>query len=72
MSNLAFLRSYTATRTLVDTVLFLYGPAKTEKKFLHTTASCNIQDKRDGFIPLASAGIAATLLAGGRTARSVF
>lgn len=45
--KLIFLRPYSVTRTEVDTLLLLDGPAETEKTFLHTTTPRNIRSKRE-------------------------
>ncbi|XP_053112177.1 uncharacterized protein LOC128327402 [Hemicordylus capensis] len=51
---------------------FLDGPAGTGKTFVYTTLIHTIQGKGDQATAVASTGIAATLLPGGRTAHSVF
>ncbi|GBM19767.1 hypothetical protein AVEN_59446-1 [Araneus ventricosus] len=51
---------------------FLDGPAGTGKTFVYSTLLHTIRGRGDDVIPVASTGIAATLLIGGRTAHSVF
>ncbi|GBO04485.1 hypothetical protein AVEN_45612-1 [Araneus ventricosus] len=51
---------------------FLNGPAGTGKTFVYSTLLHTIRGRGDDVIPVASTGIAATLLIGGRTAHSVF
>lgn len=51
---------------------FLDGPAGTGKTFVYSTLLHTIRAKGDSVIPVASTGIAATLLIGGRTAHSIF
>ncbi|XP_053134124.1 LOW QUALITY PROTEIN: uncharacterized protein LOC128337304 [Hemicordylus capensis] len=51
---------------------FLDGPAGTGKTFVYTTLIHTIRSKGDQATAVASTGIAATLLPGGRTAHSVF
>ncbi|GBM72384.1 hypothetical protein AVEN_178059-1 [Araneus ventricosus] len=51
---------------------FLDGPAGTGKTFVYSTLLHTIHGRGDDVIPVASTGIAATLLIGGRTAHSVF
>ncbi|XP_054710250.1 ATP-dependent DNA helicase pif1-like [Uloborus diversus] len=51
---------------------FLDGPAGTGKTFIYSTLLHTIRGRGDHVIPVASTGIAATLLKGGRTAHSVF
>ncbi|GBM42449.1 hypothetical protein AVEN_116213-1, partial [Araneus ventricosus] len=51
---------------------FLDGPAGTGKTFVHSTLLHTIRGRDDDVIPVASTGIAATLLIGGRTAHTVF
>ncbi|GBN28218.1 hypothetical protein AVEN_191803-1 [Araneus ventricosus] len=53
-------------------LFFLDGPAGTGKTFLYNTLLPTIRGKRHDITPVASTGIAATLLNGGRTAHSVF
>ncbi|GBN39606.1 hypothetical protein AVEN_138029-1 [Araneus ventricosus] len=51
---------------------FLDGPAGTGKTFVYSTLLHTIRGRGDDVIPVASTGIAATLLIGGRTTHSVF
>ena len=51
---------------------FLDGPAGTGKPFLYTTLLHAMRGKGEIVTPVASTGIAATLLSGGRTPYSVF
>ncbi|GBN09448.1 hypothetical protein AVEN_116677-1 [Araneus ventricosus] len=51
---------------------FLDGPAGTGKTFFNSTLLHTIRGRGDDVIPVASTGIAATLLIRGRTAHSVF
>ncbi|GBN52234.1 ATP-dependent DNA helicase pif1, partial [Araneus ventricosus] len=51
---------------------FLDGPAGTGKTFVYSTLLHTIRGRGDDVIPVASTGIDATLLIGGRTAHSVF
>ncbi|GBO22796.1 hypothetical protein AVEN_157229-1 [Araneus ventricosus] len=51
---------------------FLDGPAGTGKTFVYSTFLHTIRGRGDDVIPVASTGIAATLLIRGRTAHSVF
>ncbi|GBO15719.1 hypothetical protein AVEN_48758-1 [Araneus ventricosus] len=51
---------------------FLDGPAGTGKTFVYSTLLHTIRGRDDDVIPVASTGIAATLLIGGRTAHFVF
>ncbi|GBL83711.1 hypothetical protein AVEN_188948-1 [Araneus ventricosus] len=51
---------------------FLDGPAGTGKTFVYSTLLLTIRGTGDDVIPVASAGIAATILIRGRTAHSVF
>ncbi|GBN81135.1 hypothetical protein AVEN_116062-1 [Araneus ventricosus] len=51
---------------------FLDGPAGTRKTFVYSTLLLTIRGTGDDVIPVASAGIAATILIRGRTAHSVF
>ncbi|GBM66962.1 hypothetical protein AVEN_110991-1, partial [Araneus ventricosus] len=51
---------------------FLDGPAGTGKTFVYSTLLHTIRGRGDDVIPVASTGIAATLLIRGRTAHSVF
>ncbi|GBM64684.1 hypothetical protein AVEN_175186-2 [Araneus ventricosus] len=53
-------------------LFFLDGPAGTGKTFLYDTLLHTISGKGHHVTPVASRGIAATLLNGGRTAHSVF
>ncbi|GBM32002.1 hypothetical protein AVEN_222330-1 [Araneus ventricosus] len=51
---------------------FLDGPAGTGKTFVYSTLLHAVRGKGDQAIAVASTGIAATLLSGGRTAHSIF
>ncbi|GBL98793.1 hypothetical protein AVEN_8670-1 [Araneus ventricosus] len=51
---------------------FLDGPAGTGKTFVYSTLLHTIRGRGDDVIPVASTGIAAALLIGGRIAHSVF
>ncbi|GBM83960.1 hypothetical protein AVEN_102329-1 [Araneus ventricosus] len=51
---------------------FLDGPAGTGKTFVYSTLFHTIRGRGDDVIPVASTGIAATLLIRGRTAHSIF
>ncbi|GBN53070.1 hypothetical protein AVEN_191478-1 [Araneus ventricosus] len=51
---------------------FLDGPAGTGKTFVYSTLLHAVRGKGDQAIAVASTGIAATLLSGGRTAHSLF
>ena len=51
---------------------FLDGPAGTGKTFVYSTLLHAVRGRGDEAIPVASTGIAATLLNGGRTAHSIF
>ncbi|GBN54970.1 hypothetical protein AVEN_216338-1 [Araneus ventricosus] len=51
---------------------FLDGPAGTGKTFVYSTLLHAVRGKGDQAIAVASTGIAATLLTGGRTAHSIF
>ncbi|GBN43985.1 hypothetical protein AVEN_174306-1 [Araneus ventricosus] len=53
-------------------MLFLDGPAGAGKTFIYSTLLNTIRGRGDDVIPVASTGIAATLLIRGRTAHSVF
>ncbi|GBN15495.1 hypothetical protein AVEN_64869-1 [Araneus ventricosus] len=53
-------------------LFFLDGPAGTGKTFLYNTWLHTIRDKGHHVNPVASTGIAETLVNGGRTAHSVF
>ncbi|KAI8732444.1 ATP-dependent DNA helicase PIF1 [Biomphalaria glabrata] len=57
---------------LRQTCFFLNGPAGTGKNFVYKTLIHTIRARGDIPITVASTGIAATLLPGGRTAHSVF
>ena len=52
--------------------LFLDGPGGTGKTFLYECLSANLRSRGKKVIAVASSGIAATLLTGGRTAHSQF
>ncbi|GBO17046.1 hypothetical protein AVEN_150339-1 [Araneus ventricosus] len=56
----------------ISRLFFLEGPAGTGKTFLYNTLLHTIRGKGHHVTPVASTGIAATLLNGGRTAHSVF
>ena len=56
----------------LQTCFFLDGPAGTGKTFVYKTLIHTIRARGDNPITVASTGIAATLLPGGRTAHSVF
>jgi hypothetical protein len=51
---------------------FLDGPVGTEKTFVYITLLHTIRGRGDTATPVASTGIAATLLPGGQTAHSFF
>ncbi|XP_010527539.1 PREDICTED: uncharacterized protein LOC104804874 [Tarenaya hassleriana] len=53
-------------------LFFLYGPGGTGKTYLYNTIIANLRANRQIVIPVASSGIAALLLHGGRTAHSRF
>ncbi|GBL98656.1 hypothetical protein AVEN_80389-1 [Araneus ventricosus] len=59
-------------QTHMPTCFFLDGPAGTGKIFVCSTLFHAIRGKGDQAIAVASTGIAATLLSGGRTAHSIF
>ena len=53
-------------------VFFVYGSGGCGKTFLWNTICCRLRSERKIVLPVASSGIAATLLPGGRTAHSRF
>lgn len=53
-------------------LFFVYGSGGCGKTFLWKTLICRLRSKGQIVLPVASSGIAATLLPGGRTAHSRF
>jgi len=55
-----------------ETLFFVDGPGGTGKSFLYNTLIAHVLDQGDHVISVASSGIAALILHGGRTAHSTF
>jgi hypothetical protein len=53
-------------------IFFLHGPGGTGKTYLYNTLCCHLRSQRQIVLCVASSGIAAILLKGGRTAHSRF
>lgn len=53
-------------------IFFLYGPGGTGKTYIYRTLISKLRSEKRVVLPVASSGIAATLMPGGRTAHSRF
>jgi hypothetical protein len=68
----AFDRITTAITTASGEIFFLHGPGGTGKTYLYNTLCYHLRSQHKIVLCVASSGIAALLLRGGRTAHSTF